>query len=141
MDPLPALVVRGDAAKLERILDNLLDNALKYTPAGGQVAVRATGGDPVTLAVFNSGSVIPPEELPRIFERFYRLDRARSGAQRGTGLGLSIARELAELHGGTLDAESTDEGTTFRLRLPAAVDALRVRRLESGAAAPTPQPG
>ena len=141
VDPLPALVVRGDAAKLERILDNLLDNALKYTPAGGQVAVRATGGDPVTLAVFNSGSVIPPEELPRIFERFYRLDRARSGAQRGTGLGLSIARELAELHGGTLDAESTDEGTTFRLRLPAAVDALRVRRLESGAAAPTPQPG
>ena len=76
--PLPALDVRGDTAKLERILDNLLDNTLKYTPAGGQVAVCATGGDPVTLTLFNSGSSIPPQELSRIFERFYRLDRARS---------------------------------------------------------------
>ena len=137
------LTVRGDAAKLERILDNLLDNALKYTSRGERVVVSASGGDEVTVSVFNSGSFIPPEELPRIFERFYRLDRARSGAQRGSGLGLAIARELAELHGGSLEATSDAEGTTFRLRLPAAARAeLRFRRPQPGTtSSPAQQPG
>ena len=137
-----ALTVRGDAAKLERILDNLLDNALKYTPHGGRVMVSASGGVEVTVSVFNSGSFIPPEEVPRIFERFYRLDRARSGAQRGSGLGLAIARELAELHGGSLEATSDAEGTTFRLRLPAAGGELRFRRpLPGASSSPAQQPG
>jgi signal transduction histidine kinase len=142
VDAPDALTVRGDAAKLERILDNLLDNAAKYAPNGAAVTVRATGGDAVTVAVHNSGSHIPAEELPRIFERFYRRDRARSGAPRGSGLGLAIARELAELHGGTLTAASDAEGTTFRLRLPAARHELHFRRPERGAAAsPAQQPG
>src|SRR5215211_6556177 len=131
---LPPVTVRGDAAKLERILDNLLDNAVKYTPEGGAVQVRATGGDEVAVAVHNSGSHIPPADLARIFDRFYRLDRARSGPQRGSGLGLAIARELAELHGGTLTATSGEEGTTFRLSLPVAEPEPRVRRPQRGAA-------
>ncbi|MGH2584394.1 MAG: sensor histidine kinase, partial [Dehalococcoidia bacterium] len=119
-EPAASVLVRGDAAKLERILDNLLDNALKYTPTGGEVSVRIDGGDHVTVTVFNSGSFIPREDLPGIFDRFHRLDRARSGPQRGSGLGLAIARELAELHDGTLEAASDQAGTTLRLRLPSA---------------------
>lgn len=122
-DELAGLVVEGDTGKLERILDNLLDNARKYTPKGGRVEVRiasaAAGGagDAVRLEVFNSGSSIPPEDLPRVFERFYRLDRVR-GRAGGSGLGLAIARELAELHGGRLTATSDAAGTTFTLTLP-----------------------
>jgi signal transduction histidine kinase len=141
VDTAEALTVRGDATKLERILDNLLDNAVKYTPSGGTVTVRATGGDVVTVSVHNSGSYVPPDELPRIFERFYRRDRARSGPQRGSGLGLAIARELAELHGGTLTAESDADGTTFRLRLPAVQQEVQVPRQERSAASPAQQPG
>jgi signal transduction histidine kinase len=110
--------VRGDALRLERIIENLLDNALKYTPSGGRVAVSLTGGFEAVLTVSNSGVSIPPDELERVFERFYRLDRARSSRARGSGLGLAIARELAELHGGTLTAASTAQGVSFTLRLP-----------------------
>jgi signal transduction histidine kinase len=115
------LVVQGDSAKLERILDNLLDNARKYTPEGGRVEVRAVSEPAcaVRLEVFNTGSYIPPEDLPRVFDRFVRLDRARApGQARGSGLGLAIAKELAELHGGTLTATSDSAGTTFTLLLP-----------------------
>lgn len=73
----------------------------------------------VRLEVFNTGSYIPPEDLPRVFDRFVRLDRARApGQARGSGLGLAIAKELAELHGGTLTATSDSAGTTFTLLLP-----------------------
>ncbi len=124
------LVVQGDSAKLERILDNLLDNARKHTPDGGRVEVRAIPApEParaVRLEVFNSGSYIPPEDLPRIFDRFVRLDRARApGQARGSGLGLAIAKELAELHGGTLTAASDSAGTTFTLTLPVPVPRAR----------------
>lgn len=116
------LTVEGDSAKLERVLDNLLDNARKYTPVGGSVAVtvEAEAGAPsqVRLSIFNSGARIPADELPRLFERFYRLDRAR-GRTAGSGLGLAIARDLVELHGGTLTATSDQRGTTFTLTLPA----------------------
>jgi signal transduction histidine kinase len=141
VDAANGLIVRGDAAKLERILDNLLDNAVKYAPSGAAVTVRVSDGDAVVVTVHNSGSYIPPEELPRIFERFYRRERARSGPQRGSGLGLAIARELAELHGGTLTAESDADGTTFRLRLPALRQELRFPQQEQPAASPVQQPG
>ena len=118
VEPSPPIAVQGDAGKLERVLDNLLDNALKYTPAGGRVVLRATAGVDAAVTLFNSGAAIPAAELDRIFDRFYRLDRARSGAARGSGLGLAIARELAQLHGGTLVAGSDGAGVTFTLRLP-----------------------
>jgi two-component system sensor histidine kinase BaeS len=137
--PAEGVIVRGDAAKLERVLDNLLDNTAKYTPAGGQVVVRVSGGNAAELAVFNSGVTIPAEELERIFDRFYRLDRTRSGAARGSGLGLAIARELAELHGGTLSAASDAEGTRFTLRLPLA-PRERVHHPHPEGAAPAPAP-
>ncbi len=113
-----ALTVQGDGRKLERILDNLLDNAAKYTPEGGRVEVRARRepGTGVIIEVFNTGSYIAPEDLERVFDRFARLDRAR-GRAGGSGLGLAIARELAELHGGTLTATSDAAGTTFTLTL------------------------
>jgi signal transduction histidine kinase len=110
----------GDAGKIERILDNLLDNALKYTPPDGAVTLRVETGEQLSVTVSNTGSAIPADELPRLFDRFYRLDRARSGRTRGSGLGLSIARELAGLMGGSLDAESGDGRTAFRLLLPGA---------------------
>lgn len=116
--PAEPVLVDADAPKIERILDNLLDNALKYTPPGGHVSVQTVAGDDATVKVFNSGSTIPADRLPRIFDRFYRLDRARSGTARGSGLGLAIGRELAELHGGTLVAESAAAGVTFALHLP-----------------------
>jgi signal transduction histidine kinase len=118
-DGAPRLLVEGDVAKLERVLDNLLDNARKYTPTGGRVAVRVAAAEhaAVRVEVFNTGSHIPPEDLARVFERFHRLDRAR-GRAGGSGLGLAIARELAELHGGTLTAASDAAGTTFILTLP-----------------------
>ena len=132
VDAAQAAMVQGDAAKLERILDNLLENARKYTPQGGRVHLRLACGEEVRVAVFNSGSHIPVDELSRIFDRYYRLDRARSCAERGSGLGLAIARELAELHGGTVEAESDDAGTTFTLRLPAASAESRVLSPELG---------
>jgi signal transduction histidine kinase len=110
----------GDAAKIERILDNLLDNALKYTPPAGIVTLRVDTGERLSVTVSNTGSTIPAEELPRLFDRFYRLDRARSSRTRGSGLGLSIARELAGLMGGSLEVESEGGQTAFRLSLPGA---------------------
>jgi signal transduction histidine kinase len=131
------LVVNGDSAKLERVLDNLLDNACKYTPEGGRVEVRTadvSGAPPaVRLQVFNTGSFIPPEDLPRVFERFYRLDRTRARAG-GSGLGLAIAKELAELHGGSLTASSDASGVTFALTLPRAATITSVP--PGGTAAP-----
>lgn len=133
----------GDAAKLERVLDNLLDNALKYTASGGAVLVRVTADEEVRVSVHNSGSPIPAEELPRIFDRFHRLDRARSGTARGSGLGLSIARELAEMHGGSLTADSDPAGAVFTLRLPRIGQPSDPAPREGAGAnrTPTPQPG
>jgi len=114
--------IRGDARRLAEILQNLLDNAVQYTPEGGQVTVGASAGaGSVRIAVADTGIGIPSDQLQRIFERFYRVDAARSREAGGTGLGLSIARHLAEAHGGRIEVQSeVGRGSTFTLILPAA---------------------
>ena len=110
----------GDRGKTDQALQNIVDNALKFTRAG-EVVVSVTSDHAwVGIAVQDTGPGIPPRDLPRIFERFYKVDRARGG-QPGSGLGLSIARHLVELQGGTITAESTPgAGTLIRVRLPKA---------------------
>jgi signal transduction histidine kinase len=116
---LPAMV--GDADRLAQVFTNLLDNALKHTPAGGRVTLSAAVvPDGVEVAVRDTGPGIPPEDLQRIFERFYQVDksRARSG---GVGLGLTITKEIVEAHGGGIRAESVvGLGSKFVVRLPPA---------------------
>jgi len=117
----PSLTIWGDLGRLTEALINLLDNAVKYTPEGGSIMVEAAAdGDGVRLDVTDTGIGIPPMELPRVFERFYRVDRARSREQGGTGLGLSIVKHIVEAHGGRVTVESTvGRGSTFSLFLPA----------------------
>ena len=110
-----------DAERLRRILENLIDNAVKYTPAGGRVVVSAAaaGDGGAVLEVADDGPGIPAEHLPRIFERFYRVDKARSRELGGTGLGLSIVKHLAESLGAGVTVESEPGmGTRFRVALP-----------------------
>jgi two-component system, OmpR family, phosphate regulon sensor histidine kinase PhoR len=115
--------VKADHDRLAQILINLVDNAVKYTPSGGHVTVSARGTPPdlVEIAVRDTGVGIPAEDLPRITERFYRVDKARSRELGGTGLGLAIVKHLVIAHGGELRIESeVDKGTTVRFTLPAA---------------------
>jgi two-component system phosphate regulon sensor histidine kinase PhoR len=110
-----------DPEAVHQILANLLDNAIKYTPDGGRVTVgaRMLGKDRVELFVRDSGIGIPPQELPRLFERFYRVDKARSRAMGGTGLGLAIVKHLTRAQGGDVRVESKpDHGSTFYFTLP-----------------------
>jgi two-component system phosphate regulon sensor histidine kinase PhoR len=110
----------GDRAKTDQALQNIVDNALKFTHAGEVVVTTSADHDRVEVAVRDTGPGIPSRDLPRIFERFYKVDRSRGGLP-GSGLGLSIARHLVELQGGTIQAESTPgSGTVIRLRLPSA---------------------
>jgi two-component system phosphate regulon sensor histidine kinase PhoR len=113
--PLP-----GDAEGLERLVVNLLDNAIKYNRPGGEVIVRLAPGDgEALLEVSDTGIGIPPEALPRIFERFYRVDKGRSREDGGTGLGLAIVKHVVQAHGGQIEVESrVGKGSTFRVRLP-----------------------
>jgi two-component system phosphate regulon sensor histidine kinase PhoR len=115
---LPA--VRGDAALLRDVLQNLLDNAIQYTPARGHIAVTAVAGPrEAVVAVADTGIGIPLSDSERIFERFYRVDAARSREAGGTGLGLSIAKHIVEAHGGKLWVESTvGQGSKFSFSLP-----------------------
>ncbi len=112
---------RGNSALMERALSNLVDNAVKYTEEGGSISVRLVErGDEIVLAVSDTGPGIPSDALPRIFERFFRVDRARSRALGGTGLGLAIVRHTMELLNGRAWVESrVGEGATFYLSLPA----------------------
>jgi two-component system, OmpR family, phosphate regulon sensor histidine kinase PhoR len=114
--------VRGDSNSLQEVLQNLLDNALQYTPAGGNIDVSAACSDGrVIVTVADTGIGIPQVEQERIFERFYRVDAARSREAGGTGLGLSIARHIMEAHGGTLWVESAvGEGSRFHFSIPIA---------------------
>src|SRR5205823_3223093 len=112
----------ADEEAVSQILENLVDNALKYTPSGGRIAVRywAEEGE-VCLEVEDTGIGIPEHDLPRIFERFYRVDKARSRAQGGTGLGLSIVKHLVQAMHGSVQAQSrVGQGTRFTVRLPRA---------------------
>ncbi len=110
----------GDSLWLHQLITNLLHNAINYTPEGGDVTLSLTReGDQAVLKVWDTGPGIPPEHLPHIFDRFYRVDSGRSRDQGGSGLGLNIARWVVESHGGTLTAASTPgEGATFTARLP-----------------------
>jgi two-component system sensor histidine kinase SenX3 len=121
VDRPPAhLSVPGDRRDLVSAVSNLVDNAVKYSEPGSLVHVRVTAGaDTVAIAVCDQGIGIPTRDLSRIFERFYRVDRARSRLTGGTGLGLSIVRHVAANHGGTVKVTSREgEGSTFTLELP-----------------------
>jgi len=117
--------ILGDAGRLEQALQNVAANAIRHTPAGGRVVLRAapaTGG--VSISVRDSGPGIPPEHLPRVFDRFYKVDAARANTSvpSGSGLGLSIVRAIVETHGGTVAAVNSPEGgAIFELWLPAAI--------------------
>ncbi|MDQ6710844.1 MAG: cell wall metabolism sensor histidine kinase WalK, partial [Candidatus Dormibacteraeota bacterium] len=114
-----AIAALGDRAKTDQALQNIVDNALKFTPQGEVVLNASAGESLVQIAIRDTGVGIPPQDLPRIFERFYKVDRARGRQVPGTGLGLAIARHLIELQGGRLVAESRPgSGTTLRLFLP-----------------------
>ena len=118
----PNVAVRGDRAQLGLLLSNLIDNALRYTPAKGTVCVRLDATESrAVLQVADTGEGIPAAELPRIFERFYRVDKARARQTGGTGLGLAIVRHVAEAHGGTVRVDSElSRGSTFTVTLPVA---------------------
>jgi signal transduction histidine kinase len=117
-DPLPA---RADPDQLAQVVGNLLQNAVRYTPAGGRVTVRAERrpGD-VLVSVSNTGDGIPPQDLPHVFERFYRVEKSRDRARGGAGIGLAIVRQIVEAAGGAVGAESRDGVTRFWFSLPAA---------------------
>lgn len=114
--------VSGEANGLEQVAFNLLDNALSYTPSGGRVELRLSQRDAaeVRFEVSDTGTGIPAADLPRVFERFYRVDKARSRAEGGTGLGLAIVKHIVENHAGHVEVQSElGRGTTFRVQLPA----------------------
>ena len=114
-------VVCADPRRLEQMLLNLIDNAIKFNRAGGEVVVRHEAGEPDRVSVSDTGEGIPADHLPRIFERFYRVDRARAREQGGTGLGLAIVKHLARAHGGEVSVRSdAGGGSTFTVELPRA---------------------
>ena len=115
-----APLVVGNPDYLERAIANLIDNAIKYTPEGGTIRVTSKSTPThVLVEVADNGIGIPPEDIPRIFERFYRVDRSRSREMGGTGLGLSIVKHVAQVHGGAVEVTSAlGQGSTFRLKIP-----------------------
>ncbi len=112
--------IMGSGEHLERLVGNLISNAIRYTPSGGSVNVKlgASDGD-LVLTVADSGIGIPETELPRVFDEFFRASNARKATDSGTGLGLPIARYIAEKHDGSMTANSVEgEGTIFTVRIP-----------------------
>ena len=146
---IPKVTIRGDHAHLDLLVSNLLDNALRYTEPGGSVRLRLTdrtgadrqgdGHGQVVLEVEDTGRGIPSRDLPRVFERFYRVDRSRDRGSGGTGLGLAIVRHVAETHGGKVSvASELGRGTTFTVVLPSVPPAARMQELAAEAAAEDP---
>jgi two-component system phosphate regulon sensor histidine kinase PhoR len=121
-------IIHADETRLREVFDNLLDNAVKYSGKSGQIRLTARRRDnEVALSVGDEGIGIAAEDLPRIFERFYRADKARSRELGGTGLGLAIVKHIAQLHGGRVEAESQlGKGTTIRVVVPNASPARTV---------------
>lgn len=112
--------LNADEFRLEQVLGNLLENAIKFTPEGGRIVLGAEAdADSIRIRVSDTGEGIPAEDLPHIFERFYRVDKARTRERGGTGLGLSIVKHIVGLHGGSVEARSVlGQGTTILLRFP-----------------------
>jgi signal transduction histidine kinase len=112
--------VRGDSARLKQVIVNLVDNAIKYTPEGGRVEVNVYAADwRAVLEVSDNGIGIPARDLPHIFERFYRVDKARSRDLGGAGLGLSIVQAICTAHGAEIQVQSHEKkGSIFSVRLP-----------------------
>lgn len=126
LNRLPPLTVKADADRLQQVFANLVDNAIKYGRVGGTTIITAHEREPwqVEIQVRDDGPGLPPEAVERIFERFYRVDKARSRDQGGTGLGLSIVKDIVQAHGGKVWAQSQPgQGTTFCFTLPAAAGA------------------
>jgi two-component system phosphate regulon sensor histidine kinase PhoR len=109
-----------DPGRVRQVLGNLIDNAIKYTPAGGRIEVSVRGGNrEVVIEVADTGVGIPPEDLDRVFERFYRVDKARARSTGGTGLGLAIVKHVVQLHGGRVGVESElGKGSRFSVAFP-----------------------
>jgi len=116
------LQVNGNEDDLIRLFLNLLDNAIRYTPPGGRIALSCTSDHgEIAVRISDSGPGIAPEHLPRLFDRFYRVDRGRSRTHGGSGLGLTIAQSIAQAQGGQIVVESVvGQGSTFTVILPAA---------------------
>lgn len=125
--PINSIWMEIDTDKMTQVVDNILNNAIKYSPDGGKITVRMkTTEDQMILSISDHGLGIPKQDLPRIFDRFYRVDRARSRAQGGTGLGLSIAKEIIKQHKGFIWAKSEyGKGSTFTIVLPYDKDAVK----------------
>ena len=125
--PITSVWIEIDTDKMTQVIDNILNNAIKYSPDGGKITVTMkTTDDQMILSISDQGLGIPKQDLPRIFDRFYRVDRARSRAQGGTGLGLSIAKEIIKQHDGFIWAKSEyGKGSTFTIVLPYDKDAVK----------------
>lgn len=115
---VPAKIISADGNLLARLFDNLIGNAIKYGADGKRVLVKIHGEeDTVTVSVTNFGRVIPADELPLLFNKFYRVEQSRSATTGGTGLGLAIAKEIVDMHGGTIRVASDLNGTVFTVKL------------------------
>ena len=125
--PITSVWIEIDTDKMTQVIDNILNNSIKYSPDGGKITVTMkTTDDQMILSISDQGLGIPKQDLPRIFDRFYRVDRARSRAQGGTGLGLAIAKEIVKQHEGFIWAKSEyGKGSTFTIVLPYDKDAVK----------------
>ena len=125
--PINSVWVEIDTDKMTQVIDNILNNAIKYSPDGGKITVSMkTTDDQMILSISDQGLGIPKEDLPKIFDRFYRVDKARSRAQGGTGLGLAIAKEIVKQHNGFIWAKSEyGKGSTFTIVLPYDKEAVK----------------
>ncbi|MEG2871693.1 MAG: HAMP domain-containing sensor histidine kinase, partial [Clostridium sp.] len=121
---VPAKVIIADGNLLARLFDNLINNAIKYGADGKRVLVRIFAEETiVTISVTNYGYIIPPDELSLIFNKFYRVEQSRSTNTGGTGLGLAIAKNIVDMHGGTIQVTSDLNGTIFTVKLKVDFDA------------------